>query len=163
MDKLLSSARVWGPGFITPTYDESGRNAANFRAQLYGIGKIVKRLSLIARLAALWLLPSLNQRPNQGSSRLPDCRHSSFNWVRIPYTLTYLSKHGILCFCLYATRFHMPRTRFSCKLSVIGPFDWVPLCKAPQGTPFTFRSECRYHVRISLPISWLRPSPASSW
>ena len=92
MDKLLSSARVWGPGFITPTYDESGRNAANFRAQLYGIGKIVKRLSLIARLAALWLLPSLNQRPNQGSSRLPDCRHSSFNWVRIPYTLTYLSK-----------------------------------------------------------------------
>lgn len=59
-----------------------------------GIGKIVKRLSLIARLAALsswngYFLPS-TALTRQGSSRLPDCRHSSFNWVRLPYTLTYI-------------------------------------------------------------------------
>ncbi|KAK7326230.1 hypothetical protein VNO80_33043 [Phaseolus coccineus] len=35
--------RSGGPGFITPTYDESGRNAANFRAQLYRVKKASTR------------------------------------------------------------------------------------------------------------------------
>lgn len=39
--KLLQGSG--GPGFITPTYDESGRNAANFRAQLYRVKKASTR------------------------------------------------------------------------------------------------------------------------